>query len=295
MVIEGLKQAPFNYTLMGAVRGALDHYGVPVSDAYLYGATGQAFMMNIHRELCPSGPYCWNRDPFFRLLANVGIAVTELGFHHAETPPEQRAASEERLRAALDRGAPCMLVNMEYQLITGYDDTGFLTAQPWPGMGFPPAHLAFGTWSELCDEVHMDFYILDRVEPAERAKAVRAALAYAVDLWRHPVDHTSEDYGVGPNAYQNWVEAVHRGHGASHGNWWNGTVWAECRAHAASFLKEVGDLAPDAEALSAEYAAVADLVARCSHKEMPAPEKDELLRQAAARERACIQRMEAAL
>ncbi|MBM3492802.1 MAG: hypothetical protein FJX72_00555 [Armatimonadetes bacterium] len=298
MVIEGLTQAPFNSTLMGAMRGAANHFGLGVSDAYLYGASGHAFIMNIHRVLCPSGPYCWDRGPFYDLLRNVGIATTPLGFHHAGTSVADRAASEARLRDALDRGSPCYLVNMEFQLITGYDETGFFTAQPWPGHDFPQAHLTFGTWAELGDEIHMDFDILDRCEPVERRVAVKAALEFAVDLWRRPKEYTSEGYGVGPEAYANWIGAVEAGHGPSHGNWWNGVVWAECRRQASDFLKEVAPLMPssdDATALACEYSVIAELVERCSAKEMDQAEKLAQLAQARDLERAAISRVERAI
>ena len=118
MRLESLKQAPFNTTMMGAMRGALDYYGIAASDAFLYGASGHAFVMNIHKELCPSGPYCWNREPVDALLANVGLRVEALGFFHAGSGAEERARVEARLRESLAAGVPCFLLNMENQLIT---------------------------------------------------------------------------------------------------------------------------------------------------------------------------------
>ncbi len=298
MVINGLKQPPFNNTLMGAMRGVLDLPNVPASDAFLYGVTGQAFLMNIHRQLCPSGPYCWNQTPFFGLAANLGIRIADLGFYHFGSPQDVRAGVEGEMRESLDNGFPCMLLNMEWQLIAGYDETGFITAQPWPGLDFPPAHLTFGTWQELGEDIHINFYALEWAEPAPPQRAVRDALAYAVDLWRHPKDHTSEDYGVGPDAYANWIAAIEAGHGDSHGNWWNGTVWAECRARAAEFLSEVAPMLPSPDTvreIGREYGMVAEIVGRCSDKELDPTRKAELLGEACARERACIQRIEAML
>ena len=84
----------------------------------------------------------------------------------------------------------------------------------------------------------------------------------------------------------------------SGGNWWNGTVWAECRARAADYFREIASLLPsasEADALSTEYGAVAALLNRCSSKELEAETKVTVLAEAAEREEACIRRIEEAL
>jgi hypothetical protein len=298
MILQGLKRAPFNSTMMGALRGAADYYGLGVSDGWLYGASGHAFVINIHRELCPSGPYCYDRGPIYDLLRNVGLDVTCLGFHHEGSPPDAREEAERLLRNALDRGAPCFLVNMEFQLITGYDDTGFLTAQPWEGHDFPPAHLTFGSWSELGDGIHMDFHIVDRCAPASPSEAAVAAIRYGIGVWHTPPASPETAYAMGADAYRVWADAVRAGHGSSHGNWWNATVWAECRARAADFLREAAPvlLSPStAEVAAAEYAEVAVLLERCGDKEMPADDKVGALDRAAEIEGAAVARLEAML
>jgi hypothetical protein len=281
---------------MGVVRGAADYFGIELSTPMLYGLTGHAFVINIHQALCPSGPYCWNREPFYRLLANAGIEAESLGFYWNDGGAMPRAEVEAKLREALDAELPCFLVNMEYQLITGYDETGFLTAQPWaPRVDFPPQHLTFESWAELGQEVHMDFHILRPIVPAERSEGVLASLAYAQDLWANPTAHTSADYGIGPNAYTNWIQAVKDGHGASHGNWWNGTVWAECRQNAAAYLAELAPLLPRsaglAGELSASYAQVAEALGRASDKELADADKIAVLERAAAVEAECTARL----
>lgn len=285
MQLDNLEVPCFNTTLMGVIRGVADFYGLTHSDAMLYGASGHAFLINIHEVLCPSGPYCWNPERFRALLCNLGLAVTDHGFFAPKNPPEARRKVEELLRGFLDNGVPCSLLNMENQLITGYDDTGFITTQPWaPHVDFPPAHLTFGTWQELGDEFHMNFFSFERCEPVEARAAMVAGLECAADMWRRPVQYTREPYGVGPRAYEKWLGAVAQGHGNSHGNWWNGTVWAECRARAADFLREVGDACPeaaaDADGLADAYAGIAALLQRASDKELADEEKRVLLQQA---------------
>lgn len=293
--MENLRQAPFNTTMMGAMRGALDYYGSSVSHAMLYGASGHAFAMNIHNQLCPSGPYCFNRRPVYDRLANIGLRVTELGFFWNESPAADRSAVEARLRGALSAGIPCMMDNMEFQLITGMDETGFLTAQPWPGMDFPQAHLTFESWQELGNEIHMSFAILEACEPVSRSAAARAGIQYAVDLWTNPKAYSSEHYGMGPDAYTNWVKAVRAGDGSGHGCWWNGTVWSECRWMAGRFLAEAAEDLPDpdlAGALSEQYGEVAKLLERCADKALPTDDKLRLLDEALEIEGACVAHLE---
>jgi hypothetical protein len=62
MKIDGLAMPSLHRTLMGVLKGALDYYGIETSIPTVFGASGHAFLINIHDELCPSGPYCWNRE-----------------------------------------------------------------------------------------------------------------------------------------------------------------------------------------------------------------------------------------
>ncbi len=303
MQLDHLIQAPFHTTLMGAMRGALDYYGIEVSDAALYGMSGHAFMLNIHKQICPSGPYCFHRQGIDSLLENVGLRVESLGYFDAGSGAAERAAVETRIRESLGAGVPCMFMNLENQLITGWDETGFLVAQPWACSEFTaghltPGHLTFGAWDELGQEVHMTHCILHRAEPKDVRASVKASLCYAVDLWRNPSLHTQRDYGVGPDGYQNWIAAVKQGHGTGHGNWWNGTVWSECRGRAAEYLREVADLLPPeahADEVADGYAEVADLLEQCTGKELEVDTRAALLAAARDREQGCIERLEKAL
>lgn len=292
MLLQTLSQPCNNSTLLGCVSGAAKHYGLPVSPAMLCGLSGHAWLINIHRQLCPSGPYCWDRAPFFKLLANAGLATEPLGFFWTEGGAMPRAELEQRLRGAVDEGLACYLVNMEYQLILGYDETGFVTAQPWaPHVDFPPKHLTFETWSELGSEIHIDFYITRPTPAKELGAAIAESFDQARGMWSEAADGTTaaSDYGLGPRGYDYWIQAVRDGHGDSHGNWWNGTVYAECRDHAAGYLREVGNLYPHAAAVANElaegYARVSEWLKRAADKALPADDKIAILTQAAALER----------
>jgi hypothetical protein len=294
--LEGLKQPPHSTTLMGVVKGALDYYGIKVSDAWAFGGSGHAFLINIHKELCPSGPYCWKYDGFTPLVRSLGLETADLGFFHKGSTPAERAAAEKELRENLDKGLACSFNNMENQLIAGYDEKGLIFLRPWEcSPEVTPARLSFGSWQEFGDEVHVNFFVLRKVKPEEELKVIRDSLGYAVDLFRNPTRYSLKDYGIGPDAYDNWAKAAPE-HLASHGNWWNATVWSECRKMAGAYFAEIagklpGIAAPAGE-LSAAYAEIGGLLERIADKEMPTADKVRIAGDLKRRELAAVAQVE---
>jgi hypothetical protein len=299
--LENLSQGRLNTTMMGAVKAVLDYYHIELSEAWAFGGSGHAFLINIHEQICPSGPYCWKYDGFQKLLRNLGLQMTDLGFFHGGSTPEERAAVEQKLKLCLDSGTPCSLTNMEHQVISGYDDKAFFTAQPWGDCcgGFPPATLTFGTWPEFKDETHVNFFTFEKLAPADDRTIVHDSLRYALDLFRHPEKHGFEHYAIGLNAYDNWTRAVAAGHGSSHGNWWNATVWSECRAMASGYFAEIGPefpmVARQARELSGVYRDIADLLSKAADKEMEPAAKTALLTEARDKEAHAIKQIAALL
>ena len=185
---------------------------------------------------------------------------------------------------------------MEHQVIAGYDDAGFFSAQPWGAEPkFTPERLSFGTWKEFDEEVHVNFYTIDEVESSDRQTAILASLDYAVDMHQNPAEHGTEAYGVGPLAYDNWIAAV-PAWGSGHGNWWNATVWSECRRMAGAYLSEIGeenvDVADLCSQLSNEYRTIAENLRRASDKTMDSEEKIRLLKETKQLEAAAIEGVE---
>ena len=109
-------------------------------------------------------------------------------------------------------------------------------------------------------------------------------------------NHTSEPYGAGPQAFVKWIAAVESGYGDTHGNWWNGVVWAECRAMASAYLREIADAYPAhaalATELAADYAAIAAGLGKVADKGLDPSEKTALLKDIAEREAQCIAKVE---
>jgi hypothetical protein len=294
--LQGVKQPPLNTTMMGMLKGAADYHGLGLSAPMVFGLSGHAFLINIHKQLCPSGPYCWERKKMKPLIANMGLEMTDLGFFGTGTPEADKLAIDAKLRAALDAGTPCSLMNLENQLIDAYDGDGFSTAQPWaPNMKFPPDTLSFGTWKEFGKRYHVNFYTLGKVEPADRLAAVLASLDYGIELHREPAKHCLDGYGVGPDAYDLWINTVPT-NGSKHGNWWNGVVWAECREMAAKYMTEIGEAYPAVSApcaqLSSAYEEIGEALRKASDKKLGADEKIELLKQTKALEAATVTTLE---
>jgi hypothetical protein len=215
-----------------------------------------------------------------------------------EPAGETRATSSSARRTLVERWQDGLLCNMENQLILGYEDEGFSTAQPWGDGcgGLPPATLTFGSWEEFGSECHVNFLVFREVPKSDEGTIVRDALQYAVDLFRNPGEHSLEPYGVGPCAYGNW-ERVVEVHGSSHGSGWNATVWSECREMATAFFGEIagrrhGEVAEAALELEEAYTEIAALLGRAGSKEMPAEEKAAIMRDLKSRELAAIERIE---
>ena len=296
MELNGLKQPPFQTTLMGVVKGALDYYGIKTTDAWAFGGSGHAFLINVHKELCPSGPYCWKDDWMVPLLRNLGLEMTDFGFFHKGTPPAERAALEQRVKGLLDEGVACAFVNMEYQLINGFDDKALRLARPWDcGEALTPPTLTYGSWKELGDEVHVTFFSLRKVAPQDEAKTIRDSLRAAIELFRSPAKYTMEGYGMGPGAYDNWAAAT-PGQMASHGNWWNATVWAECRKMAGAYFAEIAakrsDIAAEAGQLSTAYGEIGGLLEKIACKELDPAEKARIARDLRRLEETAVGRIE---
>ena len=301
-VIPNLKMYPFETTMIGVLKGIADYFEIHVSDAWLFGGSGHAFLINIHDQLCPSGPYCWKYEGFYSLLRNLGISMKELGFFHAESTSVERGKIEVILKKNIDAEVPCSMLNMENQLISGYDakHSHFIVQKPWPkaDLPFTPETLTFQTWKELGDEIHVNFFSFEKTSEADDATIVKESLRYAVDLARNPEKYRLDShYHVGLDAYTAWIQAVKDGHGASHGNWWNGTVWWECRKMASNYFAEIaqkfkGKISDDASRLCNQYAKIAELVFKASDKKLADNEKIRTLREAQTIEESCIDGIE---
>jgi hypothetical protein len=298
MRIENLKMPPFNTSLMGVLKGVLDYYDLKISNGMAYGGSGHAFLINIHDVVCPSGPYCWKYESFFKLVKNLGVETVDLGFFDKNSTADARSKLEQTLREHLDAGSPGLAQNMENQIIIGYDDKQCLLAMPWgPECEVTPPTLKFGTWDEFGDEIHASFLVFRKVPRKDDGVIIKESLNYAIDLFRHPEQYNFEKYRIGAGAYDNWIKAVEQKKANAHGNWWNATVWSECRRMASEYFAEIADKHKDetsnlAKELSTQYKDIADLLIQISDKEMIVEKRIPLLEQAKAKDGEAVRQIE---
>lgn len=278
-----IKQAPFSTSLMGVIRGVADYFDIDLSTPSLFGRTGHAFFMNIHEAICPSGPYCWNIDPFIVLLENCGIRMKKYGFFSGESTMEDRNILEKAILIELEKGNPCSVLNMDHQLITGFDGSGFLCTQPWECCN-PPAHLTFGNWDEWEDEIHACFYSFEKIELPDSLYAIQQSLQFVRDLNKNPSDYATKPYRCGVAGYDIWLKGVKKGYGAEHGNWWNGTVWSECRKQGALYFGEIAGAYPTSSLISLKlqslFHQIGEILLLVSDKKLVKKKKLELLEEA---------------
>lgn len=301
MEITNLKQPPFCTTLMGCINGAFDYYDKDLSPAMLYGLSGHAFLINIHQDLCPSSPYVWNHKKFYQLLGDCGIKVVENVQIDDHANEEQLKNYETQLKEHLNQGRLCILNFFEHQLISGYDEAGLIFLQPWQGSsGVELQTLTFGSWKEAKGkDCPLCFQILeDSNKHKDLVSIFKDSLHYARQLYRDPHEYTYDNYKMGFAAYDNWIQAVEKGMGGTHGNWWSASVWAECRKFASDFFQEMKELLPTGEqqgycdSLSKQYKGISSSLEKAKDKEMPSKEKTELLQQIKQEEKEALTQIE---
>lgn len=298
MKIQNLGMLPFNTSLLGVLKGVLDFYDIKMSHGMAFGGSGHAFLINIHEVLCPSGPYCWKYDGFYRLVKNLGIEITDVGFFHGKSSADERTQAEKILRDSLDNKLPCSVLNMENQIINGYDESKFLLVRPWDTeCEFTPPTLTFKTWDEFGNEIHANFLIFKKIVQKDESVIFKDSVEYAIDLFKNPKKYNFEKYEIGLGAYDNWIRGVEQGHGSSHGNWWNGMVWSECRHFAAEYFTEMaekigGNIAETAHELSVIYNDISDMLKLVSNKEMDNKEKIKILQELKNKEENALQKLE---
>jgi len=252
-LLEGLTWVGSWMSLMGCVKGCLDFLGRDESREWISGGCGHAFAINVHEELCPSGPTAWQRGRVDELGANVGWTTKQIvAFKEADDFPVRQREAFDMVCAHLDEGLPCWGWEMpipEYYVIAGYTDEGYLTsgpgrspaddAVPWQGVGGDIGVLEVAACS-LCD-------------PAPDDVVVREALALALEFSEGL--HAHDNWTMGLGAFDLWAKALDEGIADRFGLGYNSECWAECRGQAADFLVEArGRLPGLADALFGEAA-----------------------------------------
>jgi len=237
--LEGLTCRPLWVSQMGCLKGCLDYLEMGMSEAWLYGVTGHAFVNNIAFDVCPSGPTAWNCEMLFKLGSHAGFDVDTVYATQVDGAfAEQQFKAWTFVREALDAGMPCYgweLQKPEYYTILGYDDEGYR----FHGHG-ADADSSVRAWNTLGNS-DIGVLTVHSVKPGRAVEddvAVREALSFAVQFARSR-DWVWENYTSGPEGFAVWADALKTGRANGFGVAYNAVIWAECRKYAIEFLKSV--------------------------------------------------------
>jgi hypothetical protein len=236
---------------LGCIKGCLDFLGIEIGNAWLYGGTGHAFVINLHKEVCPSGPTAWNTTKLFELGRNLGYKLDSVfATKGQDNFAEMQKRAWEHVQSAIDQGTPCYgweLEIPEFYVVYGYDDAGYYFSGPGCDDGKGPK-----PWHELGDTGIgvLELYSVWPGETADDATTVKQALSFALEHAVTSNEWTHEDYKTGLAGYDNWINALQEGKASDMGMRYNTGVWLECRQNAVGFLEEAkGRLKSRADAL----------------------------------------------
>jgi len=237
--LENLTWKPKWVSHLGCLQGCLDYLNIKVSDAWLFGATGHAFIINIHDVVCPSGPTAWNTEKILELGGNLGCRIEKIvAFKSQPDFAEKQKLAWDKTRHAIENGIPCYgweLFIPEYYVVNGYDESGYLFNGPMSeGARDPKA------WKELGDSGIgvLEMAVVKPGRTVDDATVIKEALQFAVEHSKNPEKWILPKYKSGLEGYDNWINALKEKKAVGMGAAYNAAVWHECRQHAVDFLRE---------------------------------------------------------
>ncbi len=237
--LPGLKWESKNLALLGCIKSCLNYLKKPVSDAWLYGATGYAFLISIHENVYSYSVGRWNKDRFYQLGKNIGYETEHIrGERVSGNFLAQQQQAWDAVRQAIDNGFPCYGIPLhsipENDLIYGYDQCGYYYSGVGCESGAGPK-----IWKELgLTDGYFDLRIVKSCKPAPEEKTIKDALNFAIEFSDGSNKWIGPEYKAGPAAYDQWINALEEGKADAFGAAFNPLVWSECRSYAAPFLIE---------------------------------------------------------
>ena len=225
---------------MGCLKSCVDYLGLDISDGWLYGGTGHAFVMNLSQDLCPSGPTAWKTETIFKLGRNLGYNFVGV-FAHKSMPDfkEKQSKAYELVKKSIDAGYPCYgweLAVPEFYLINGYDESGYIykelmgqksTSKKWDKLG----ETGIGI---------IEVYSVHPGKATETSRVVKDSLEFAIEF-DGTRKHLSPNYESGIKGYETWIQGMKERTATTSGISYNSAVWSECRKYAVEFLVEAAE------------------------------------------------------
>ena len=239
-MLSNYKWRPAWISQLGCLKAAADYLNVPLSPGWLYGGTGHAFIINMHKAGCASGPTAWRMTRVLNLAHNLGLSVQGVcGLKSDKDYAAKKMRAYETVKASVLRGLPCYgweLDIAEYYSIVGYDDIGFYYSGPTTGASISGPK----PWTGLgeTDIGMLEVYLVESGRVADDRTVIREALEFALEHAQSPADWIYPSYKAGLAGYDLWIETVHHEEQDVFGLAYNAAVWHECRHYAVEFLQE---------------------------------------------------------
>ena len=283
MVPMEVEWVPAWLTWVSATTSCLRALGVNCDAVDVAGQSGYAFMLSVHKELCPSGPtvFDWGMLPIgVHQLGRSTLQFASCDCHTGDrandiTRAQCRVVYEVAAREVAE-GRPCVIWGAyvpEFAAVIGVEDGSFhvksyreCTREPQPPIP--------------CEELQAPGgpYVLAFPTPTTMGGGAgdSYAVSHAVQLLTAPGQ--SRDYGSGLAAYDTWIAAMEADRANPFGNAYNTQCYAEGRHLARDFLSRVAARNPGvAEPLGravAAYTEAADAMGELT-RVFPFPGRDE--------------------
>lgn len=239
--LKDLKFVPHWVSHLGCLEGCLKYLGINVSTPWLYGATGHAFVINIAKDVCPSGPTAWRTHMLFELARNIGARIDGLFVPKEDKDFSKKLEAAWRfMRESIDAGQPCYGWQIgdiaDFYVIYGYDDIGYYYKGYFKEDGDGPK-----PWDKI-GQMFLEMFSVRRVDPADNVTTVKQAFQNVLKHSKNPKDWIFHpNYKSGIEGFNAWIEALESGTAVTFGNAYNAVVWAECRKFGVDFLLETSN------------------------------------------------------
>jgi len=235
------KELPFKplwTSYMACLKSMGDYLGLEHSLPWIFGATGHAFIMNIHPQLCPSGPTAFSQNPLNELAASLGFDLNGSVFDKNDKEfVTKRKETWESTKLAIDNDMPTLGWEMnipEYYMIYGYDKENYLF-RDFDGQALKRK------WDTLAD-TEIGVVCMYSANPNGKKASVNQVLkdtfSFALQFAKKNREWTYPQFYNGTRAYDCWMESMQQNKFLPFGLAYNAQVWSECRTMAVEFLKE---------------------------------------------------------
>jgi hypothetical protein len=220
------------------LKAVSDYLELGHSTAWIFGASGHGFIMNLHPELCPSGPTAFSHLPLETLARNLGFTLYGMDFAKTDQDfKDKQLQAFLMVKMALDNEMPTFgweLMQPEYYYIYEIDKDNYL----FYGLNGREQKLKH----DLLGTGDIGMVSIRSANPegkkADIIKTLKDSFAFALEFSKGNKDWVFPGYHSGLKAYTVWIDALQEGKANHFGLGYNSQVWAEGKAHACEFLRE---------------------------------------------------------